>query len=142
MHDYSQSAAKLRKISHIRKRTRNINNELVVRKYFQKRRHYDVKPPKEELTKKIAHLANNQGYTWTTDAIFCETKQEVLHYESLGASTVEMEASSLFACAKKRNVKASAIFVISDLLNGNDDDYVDKITADVYESYLKLIPKE
>ena len=71
----------------------------------------------KNLTAKIAGLAETKGYTWTTDAIFCETKQEVLFYEKQDAQIVEMEAAGVFAFAKKRGLKAAGIFVISDLLN-------------------------
>ena len=37
----------------------DINNELVVRKFFQKRKHSEVKPPKEELTKKEILLVSD-----------------------------------------------------------------------------------
>ena len=73
----------------------------------------------KEITKILTPLAEQKGYTWTTDAIFCETKNEVSFYEKQGAQTVEMEASALFAFAKKRGLKAGAIFIISDLLNSS-----------------------
>ena len=40
----------------------DINGELVVQKRFQKRRHYDVKPPKEELTKKTFGVVSDTHY--------------------------------------------------------------------------------
>lgn len=90
-------------------------------------RHYvqeTLVKPSSTLSKKVAYLAQNSGYTWTTDAIFCETKEEVLHYEKLGGATVEMECAPVFAFAKKRGLKAAAVFVISDLLNGNEWDAI------------------
>ncbi len=83
-------------------------------------RHYVTETlikPSKELTEKLSYLAENKGYTWTIDAMFCETKQEVNFYEKQGAQTVEMEAAGVFAFAKKRGLKSGAIFVISDLLN-------------------------
>ena len=83
-------------------------------------RHYVTETlvkPSKKLTKILAPLAEQKGYTWTTDAIFCETKKEVAFYEKQGALTVEMEAAGLFAFAKKRGLKAGAVFIISDLLN-------------------------
>ena len=56
------------------------------------------------------------GSTWTIDAPYRETKQEVEQYSKEGISTVEMEASALFAVAKYRNVKISSAFVVSDVL--------------------------
>lgn len=75
--------------------------------------------PSREITKILAPLTEKKGHTWTTDAIFCETKKEVTFYEKQGALTVEMEAAGLFAFAKKRGLKAGAVFVISDLLNSS-----------------------
>ena len=40
----------------------DINGELVVQKRFQKRRHYDIKPPKEELTKKTFGVVSDTHY--------------------------------------------------------------------------------
>lgn len=59
-----------------------------------------------------------EGDTWTTDALFRETLSAVRHYDKKGCLTVDMEASALFAFAKARGLKASAVFVISDLLFG------------------------
>ena len=40
----------------------DINGEIVVQKRFQKRRHYDIKPPKEELTKKTFGVVSDTHY--------------------------------------------------------------------------------
>lgn len=80
--------------------------------------------PSRELTSKLKDLTENKGYTWTIDAMFCETKQEVLFYEKQGAQTVEMEAAGVFAFAKKRGLKCAGVFVISDLLNSKKWDAI------------------
>ncbi len=90
-------------------------------------RHYVTETlvkPSPKLTAKLANLTETKGYTWTIDAMFCETKQEVLFYEKQGAQTVEMEAAGLFAFAKKRKLNAAGIFVISDLLNSTKWDAI------------------
>lgn len=90
-------------------------------------RHYVAETlikPSKDLTKKLSPLSENKGYTWTIDAMFRETKKEVLFYEKQGAKTVEMEAAGIFAFAKQRGLKASGIFVISDLLNSNKWDAI------------------
>lgn len=56
------------------------------------------------------------GTTWTTDAPYRETKDEVLHYQSEDVQVVEMEVAGLFALAKNRNVKAASIVVVADSL--------------------------
>ena len=80
--------------------------------------------PSKELSAKLKDLTENKGHTWTIDAMFCETKQEVLFYEKQGAQTVEMEAAGVFAFAKKRGLKAAGVFVISDLLNSTKWDAI------------------
>ena len=72
-----------------------------------------------ELAKKMLEngIKFSKGPTWTTDAIFAETKKEVRKYSDEGVLTVDMEAAAMFAVAKKRNVNASAAFVVSDILN-------------------------
>jgi uridine phosphorylase len=64
----------------------------------------------------------SKGTTWTTDAPYRETIEELRQYRSDGVSTVEMEASALFAVGAYRGVSVSAIFTISDLLSEEDWD--------------------
>lgn len=67
---------------------------------------------------KKENLSFRIGRTWTTDALYRETRAEINKYSSIGILTVEMEAAALFAVAKKREVPAAGIFVVSDLING------------------------
>ena len=62
------------------------------------------------------NLAHFKGRSWTTDAVYRETKEEIKTYQGQGILTVEMEAASFFAVAKYHNVQASALFMISDSL--------------------------
>lgn len=62
------------------------------------------------------------GTTWTLDAFFRHTKEEIAAYQKEGVLTVEMEASALFAVAQMRNVQIGAAFAISDLLYGEEWD--------------------
>lgn len=84
--------------------------------------HGDFIYPDKELTKKLGEQLEKRkikyllGATWTIDAPYRETKKEVEKYRKSGISTVEMEASALFAVAKVRKVKIAAAFVVSDLL--------------------------
>jgi uridine phosphorylase len=57
------------------------------------------------------------GRSWTVDAPYRETIAEVLHYQSEGVLTVEMEAAALFAVAQVRGIAMAAAFCISDLLS-------------------------
>ncbi|MDR3572766.1 MAG: nucleoside phosphorylase [Anaerolineaceae bacterium] len=61
-------------------------------------------------------IAYKQGASWTTDAPYRETRQEIENFQSEGIQTVEMEAATLFAVAQYLRVKSSAAFVISDSL--------------------------
>jgi uridine phosphorylase len=58
------------------------------------------------------------GPSWTTDAPYRETAQEVAKYRADGIVTVEMEASCLFTVASAVGVPAAAAFVVSDVLHG------------------------
>ena len=79
--------------------------------------------PSPELTGQvISHLRRDGipvhiGGTWTTDAIFRETAQEVQTLAQAGILTVEMEAAALFSVARFRGVAIAAVFVVSDLVH-------------------------
>jgi len=56
------------------------------------------------------------GATWTTDAGFMETVEEVQQYRSEGVLTVEMESAGLFALGQARGVPAVSAVVVMDSL--------------------------
>lgn len=56
------------------------------------------------------------GTTWTTDAPYRETREEVLQYQSEGVLTVEMEIASLFTIAKVRNIQIVSAIAVGDSL--------------------------
>jgi phosphorylase superfamily protein len=58
------------------------------------------------------------GPSWTTDAPYRETAEEVAKYRAEGIVTVEMEASCLFTVASAVGVRAAAAFTVSDVLHG------------------------
>ena len=78
--------------------------------------------PDADQTKTIAKYLKDAGIgflkgpTWTTDGPYTETKEEVEKYSKAGIYTVEMEAAALFAVASKKGAKASAVFIVSDVL--------------------------
>ena len=57
-----------------------------------------------------------RGATWTTDAGFRETVEEVQQYQSEGVKTVEMESAGLFAVCQARGVAAVSAIVVMDSL--------------------------
>jgi uridine phosphorylase len=61
-----------------------------------------------------------KGTSWTTDAPYRETIEELRQYRADGVATVEMEASALFAVGTYRGVSVSSVFVISDILSEED----------------------
>jgi uridine phosphorylase len=78
--------------------------------------------PSAALTDSLARRLTAQGHafkrgaTWTIDAPYRETTEELRHYREEGVLTVEMEAAALFAVAEHRGFDASAAFVVSDTL--------------------------
>jgi uridine phosphorylase len=90
--------------------------------------HHYLKPGKyvssdASLTKRLESFKGAgrvfRGATWSIDAFFAETKEEIRTYMKERIMTVEMEAAAAFAVAQKRGVKASAVFAVSDLLYKN-----------------------
>ena len=62
----------------------------------------------------------SKGTSWTTDAPYRETIEELRRYSSDGVATVEMEVSALFAVGAYRGVGVSSSVVISDILSEED----------------------
>jgi uridine phosphorylase len=58
------------------------------------------------------------GPSWTTDAPYRETAEEIAKYRAEGILTVEMEASCLFTVTGITGTAAAAAFVVSDVLHG------------------------
>lgn len=58
------------------------------------------------------------GRSWTTDAPYRETVEEIAQYRSEGVITVEMEAAALFTVARELGVRAASVFCVSDVLHG------------------------
>ena len=56
------------------------------------------------------------GPSWTIDAPYRETTDEIRHYQEEGVLTVEMEAAALFAVAAFRSVSMGILLTISDSL--------------------------
>jgi uridine phosphorylase len=82
--------------------------------------------PSPELTERMCKaferkgIQYSKGSSWTTDAPYRETIEELRQHRSDGVVTVEMETSALFDVCAYRGVSVSAIFTISDLLSEED----------------------
>lgn len=60
----------------------------------------------------------SRGMTWTTDAPYRETVDEIKQYQSEGVKTVEMESAGLFTVGKVRGIPAASVVVGMDSLAG------------------------
>jgi uridine phosphorylase len=58
------------------------------------------------------------GRTWSTDAPYRETREEVISYQADGVLTVDMELAALLAVAEARGVAAAGVLVVGDSLAG------------------------
>jgi len=58
--------------------------------------------------------------TWTTDAVYRESRTRVRQMVALGVVAVEMEAAALWAVARHRGVRVASLFVVSDELGGKE----------------------
>jgi uridine phosphorylase len=56
------------------------------------------------------------GATWTTDAPYRETREEVGQYQAEGVKAVEMETAALFALGQVRGVETAAAVAVGDSL--------------------------
>lgn len=59
------------------------------------------------------------GPSWTTDAPYRETAEEITRYRDEGILTVEMEAAALFTVARQNGIAAASAFCVSDVLRGD-----------------------
>lgn len=79
----------------------------------------------QALTEKLAsrldrHSAFVERVTsWSTDAPYRETVEEIEYYRSCGVRTVDMEASAMFAVAIHKGIELSVAFAPSDYFKGN-----------------------
>ncbi len=70
-----------------------------------------------------AGVPYTRGRTWTTDALFRETRRRVERRVSEGCITVEMEAAAFFAVGAYRDVRVGALLFAGDSLHGGRWDH-------------------
>ena len=90
--------------------------------------HYAPKYDETKINSKVVEIIENtlndlrlnykKGKTWTTDAIFRETKDKVEKRKKQGAITVEMECSAMNIVSEFRKVNFGQIFYAADNLDG------------------------
>ena len=56
------------------------------------------------------------GTTWTTDAPYRETREEIVQYQAEGVKTVEMESAGLFTVGQVRAVQTASVVIGMDSL--------------------------
>jgi len=82
-----------------------------------------ISHPSQVMVEAIRTALNNaatdvhEGLIWTTDAVFRETSEKVLFYQSKDVLAVEMELSALFTVAAFHQVDIGGILVVSDELS-------------------------
>jgi uridine phosphorylase len=69
-----------------------------------------------DTLKPTPHLT---GTTWTTDAPYRETREEVTALQSEGVLTVDMETAAFFAVARSLQIPAASMLVVGDSLAGD-----------------------
>ena len=96
-----------------------IRDEGVSHHYLPAEKHVNADASLTEALKQNLNINTEKiavGATWTTDAPYRETREEILRYQAEGIQVVEMEIAALFALAKVRGVQASAVVVAADKL--------------------------
>ena len=66
--------------------------------------------------KLIKILKPKEVISWTTDAPFRETKEELIQFKSLGVECVDMESAALMSAAQFHGLSACCLGVVSDHL--------------------------
>lgn len=84
---------------------------------------YLLEAIKEILDKR--HIPYREGKTWTTDAIYRETKNKVEKRKNEGCICVEMELASMLAVAQFRKVELAGLLYSGDNLDGDKWEYRD-----------------
>ncbi len=61
-----------------------------------------------------------EGYTWTTDAFYRETKEKIDYFKSRGAITVEMEGATIAAICQMKNLDYFTFYYAGDNLDSTE----------------------
>ena len=63
-----------------------------------------------------------EGYTWTTDAFYRETREKIQYFKSKGAVCVEMEGATIGAVSEKLGIDAFTFYYAGDNLDATQWD--------------------
>lgn len=85
-------------------------------------------------------VPNIQAKTWTTDAIYRETRKNMLARKQDGCLTVEMECASLSAVCKLRGAEFHEFLYADDNLDGEiwEKGVVGMLTSEISNKYLTI----
>lgn len=90
-------------------------------------------------------LRYQAGATWTTDAPYRETLEEVRQYQAEGIKTVEMEVAALLALGQVRMVETAGVVVVGDSLADlhwqapDDVKPIERALEKVYEASIEAL---
>jgi uridine phosphorylase len=59
----------------------------------------------------------HEGIVWTTDGVFRETRDKIIHFQQQHILAVEMELSAVFSVALFRQIEICALVIVSDELS-------------------------
>lgn len=111
--------------------------------------HYSTPADEVELDKDCVAIVEDvvkslglhyiKGKTWTTDAIFRETRDKVNKRIAQGAITVDMECSAMAVVSKYRNINFAQLFYAADNLSQEEYDPRSLINGDINKK-ARMIP--
>lgn len=89
---------------------------------------------------KSKNISYRKGKTWTTDALYRETKDKIEMRKQQGAITVDMECSAMAAVAKFRNVNFGQFFYAADNLGDEEYDARSLMVKEITDDKKKIVP--
>jgi len=89
---------------------------------------------------KSKNISYHKGKTWTTDALYRETKDKVEMRRKQGAITVDMECSAMAAVAKFRGVNFGQMFYAADNLGAEEYDARSLAIKELNDDKKKIVP--
>ncbi|MBF8263627.1 MAG: uncharacterized protein HW387_1292 [Parachlamydiales bacterium] len=80
------------------------------------------------------------GASWTTDAFYRQTKEEIEQYQKEGVLTVEMEAAALFTIAAEHQAQIISFFTISDTIGDLEwkPDFENSLVRENLDNLVKI----
>jgi uridine phosphorylase len=84
-----------------------------------------------------------KGPSWTTDAFYRQTKEEIEQYQKEGVMTVEMEAAALFTITSLHQAEIISFFTISDTIGDLEwkPDFENPKTSEGLDTLVKIALK-